>query len=204
MRYLFLVFIVLVSLGIILACSGGGGGVGPLPTFDTSSFPTSSFPTFTTTTTNTFPTTTITTTNTTTTTTNLNYKYLYVKVLRKVAGGGIEWLGSYEWNETAYVYFDANNWNNNKTVYVNDGYGRTYSKFNYDTYTVSRVDIGIYSYYNQYDYIVKIGDNYYSSVEAWYGQFTVDSTRPYGSSIYIVFNEGVTNNVINRINRKAR
>lgn len=201
MRYLFLVFVILVSLGIIIACSGGGGGVGPLPTFDTSSFPT-----FTTTTTNPFPTTTtttITTTNTTTTT-NLNYKYLYVKVLRKVAGGGIEWLGSYDWNETAYVYFDADNWNNNKTVYVNDGYGGTYSKFNYDTYTVSQVDIGIYTYYNESDYIVKIGDNYYTSSEAWYGQFTVDSSRPYGSSIYIVFNQGVTYNVMNQRNRKVK
>ncbi|MGC8734817.1 MAG: hypothetical protein ACP5RD_07275 [bacterium] len=193
---LFLVFL----MYIIIACSGGGGGVGlpPLPTFDTS---TTNFPTFTTTT-NPFTTTTTTntfttTTNTyptTTTTSNINFKYLYVKVLR-IRNGNIEWLGSSDWNDYAYVNFRANNYNHDENVYVNDGYYGTYYKFYYDRYYVDYVDIGYYRYYYNSDYyIVKIGDSYYSSSEAWYGRFYVDDYRPYGSSIYIVFSEGVTSN----------
>jgi hypothetical protein len=123
---------------IVISCSGGGGGGGglpPFPTFDTSN---TSFPTFSTTT-------TINTTNTTNTTSNL-YKYLYVKVLR-IRNGNVEWLGSYQWNDYAYVNFSASNYNNDKNVYVNDGYYGSYSKFYYDRYYVDYVDIGVYRYY---------------------------------------------------------
>lgn len=159
-------------------------------------------PTFTTTTTTTTtnPITTTTnpiTTTTNTTTNNSNYKYLYVKVLR-IRNGNIEWLGSYDWNNYAYVHFSADNYSNNKNVYVSDGYYGTYSKFNYDRYYVDYVDIGIYRYYYGSDYIVKIGDSYGTSSEAWYGRFDVDDYRPYGSSVYIVFNEGVTYNILGR------
>ncbi len=187
-KYLMMYFLLTVLIGVMLACSGGGGGIGPVPTFTTDTF----FPTFTTTTTTnptTFP--------TTTTTNSSNYKNLYVKVLRKT-NNGIQWLG-YEWNETAYVYFQANNWSNNKNVYVNDGYWGSYTRFNYDTYTVNRVDIGIYTYYFQYgDYKVRIGNFYEGSSEAWWGEFTVDYYNPYGQSIYIEFQPNVTPRIIRR------
>jgi hypothetical protein len=117
----------------------------------------------------------------------------------RIRNGNVEWLGSYEWNNYAYVHFSAENYNNDKYVYVNDGWGGTSTRFNYDIYYVDYVDVGIYRYYYNYDYIVKIGDNYYSSSEAWYGRFYVDDYRPYGSSIYIVFREGVT---FNRLGQK--
>ncbi len=177
---------------VVISCSGGGGGgFPPLPTFDTSTFPTLTDTTTFTTTTN---------STTTTTTANNNYKYLYVKVLR-IRNGNVEWLGSYDWNDSAYVHFSADNYNNYKNVYVNDGYYGTYSKFYYDRYYVDYVDIGVYRYYYSYDYIVKIGDSYYGSSEAWYGRFDVDDYRPYGSSIYIVFKEGVT---FYRLGRKIK
>jgi hypothetical protein len=182
---LFLVFL----MYIVISCSGGGGGGGglpPFPTFDTS---TTSFPTFS----------TSTTSSPTPTTSNL-YKYLYVKVLR-IRNGNVEWLGSYEWNDYAYVHFSANSYNNDKYVYVNYGWGGTNTRFNYDRYYVDYVDVGIYRYNYGYDYIVKIGDNYYSSSEAWYGIFNVDYYRPYGSSIYIVFRKGVT---FNRLGQKIK
>jgi hypothetical protein len=189
---LFLVFL----MYIVISCSGGGGGGGlpPFPTFDTSN---TTFPTFSTSTTSTSTTTFPTTT--TTTASNL-YKYLYVKVLR-IRNGNVEWLGSSEWNNSAYVHFSANNYNNDKYVYVYDGYYGSYSKFYYDRYYVDYVDVGIYRYSYSYDYIVKIGDSYYSSSEAWYGRFNVDDYRPYGSSIYIVFREGVT---FNRLGQKIK
>jgi len=191
---LFFVFL----MYIVISCSGGGGGGGfpPLPTFDTSTtfFPTFTTTTdpFTTTTTNTYP---------TTTTTNNNYKFLYVKVLRN-RNGNIEWLGSYDWNDSAYVHFSAyNDSYHDKTVYVNDGYYGAYSKFYYDRYYADYVDIGLYRYYYGYDYIVKIGDNYYSSSEAWDGRFNVDDYGPYGNSIYIVFGQDVT---FNKLGQKIR
>jgi hypothetical protein len=119
----------------------------------------------------------------------------------RIRSGNVEWLGSYEWNNYAYVHFSADNYNNDKYVYVNDGYYGSYSKFYYDRYYVDYVDVGVYRYYYNYDYIVKIGDNYYSSSEAWYGRFYVDDYRPYGSSIYIVFKEGVT---FNRLGQKIK
>jgi hypothetical protein len=193
---LFLVFL----MYIVISCSGGGGGGGglpPFPTFDTSTI---TFPTFSTSTT-TFPTfSTSTTSSPTPTTTSNLYKFLDVKVLR-IRNGNVEWLGSYEWNNYAYVHFSAKNYNNDKYVYVNDGWGGTSTRFNYDRYYVDYVDIGVYRYYYDYDYIVKIGDNYYSSSEAWYGRFYVDDYRPYGSSIYIVFKEGVT---FNRLGQKIK
>jgi hypothetical protein len=193
---LFLVFL----MYIVISCSGGGGGGGlsPFPTFDTSN---TTFPTFSTSTTSfpTFSTSTTSSPTTTTTASNL-YKYLYVKVLR-IRNGNVEWLGSYEWNNSAYVHFFADNYNNDKNVYVNDGYYGSYSKFYYDRYYVDYVDVGVYRYYYDYHYIVKIGDNYYSSSEAWYGRFYVDDYRPYGSSIYIVFREGVT---FNRLGQKIK
>jgi hypothetical protein len=181
---LFLVFL----MYIVISCSGGGGGGGglpPFPTFDTS---TTTFPTFSTSTTS-FPifSTSTTSSPTPTTTSNL-YKFLAVKVLR-IRNGNVEWLGSYEWNDYAYVHFSANSYNNDKYVYVNYGWGGTYTRFNYDRYYVDYVDVGTYRYYYYYDYIVKIGDNYYSSSEAWDGRFYVDDYSPYGSSIYIVFKE---------------
>jgi hypothetical protein len=182
---LFLVFL----MYIVISCSGGGGGGGglpPFPTFDTS---TTFFPTFS----------TSTTSSPTSTTSNL-YKFLDVKVLR-IRNGNVEWLGSYEWNNYAYVHFSANDYNNDRYVYVYDGWGGTSTKFNYDRYYVDYVDVGVYRYYYDYDYIVKIGDNYYSSSEAWYGRFYVDDYRPYGSSIYIVFREGVT---FNRLGQKIK
>lgn len=203
MRYIIVTLLIVLSIYLTLSCSGGGGGElpGPIPTFDTT------WNTFPTTTTNTFPTTTITTTNTTTTTTNTttnnqNHKYLYVKVLRKV-GNDIQWLG-YDWNQDAYIHFNANNPYNNKTVYVNDGYYGTNTLFKYDTYYVDYVSIGVYYYYYGYDYKVYIGNTYQTSQEAWYGQFTVDYYNPYGSSIYIVFNDGVTPNILNRNTSKPK
>jgi hypothetical protein len=191
---LFLVFL----MYIVISCSGGGGGLPPFPTFDTS---TTNFPTFSTsTTTSTFSTSTTTFPTTTTTTASNLYKYLYVKVLR-IRNGNVEWLGSYEWNDSAYVHFSADSYSNDKNVYVNDGYYGSYSKFYYDRYYVGYVDIGVYRYYYDYHYIVKIGDNYYSSSEAWNGRFYVDDYRPYGSSIYIVFREGVT---FNRLGQKIK
>jgi hypothetical protein len=175
---------------IVISCSGGGGGGGglpPFPTFDTS---TTTFPTFSTSTTS---------SPTPTTTSNL-YKFLYVKVLR-IRNGNVEWLGSYEWNDYAYVHFLASNYNNDKYVYVSYGYYGSYSKFYYDRYYVDYVDIGTSTYYYGSHYIVKIGDIYDSSSEAWYGRFNVDDYRPYGSSIYIVFKEGVT---FNRLGQKIK
>jgi hypothetical protein len=104
---LFLVFL----MYIVISCSGGGGGGGlpPFPTFDTSN---TTFPTFSTSTTS---------SPTPTTTSNL-YKFLDVKVLR-IRNGNVEWLGSYEWNDSAYVHFSAYNYNNDKYVYVYDGWG---------------------------------------------------------------------------------
>ncbi|MFN4219842.1 MAG: hypothetical protein ACK4GJ_02845 [bacterium] len=200
MRYGILVTLIIISIVIMIACSGGGGGgYPPLPTFDTS---TTFFPTTTTitnpTTTTTFPTTTATTT--TTTTNNNQQKSLYVKVLRKLSDGSIQWLGDWGWNQIAYVYFQAqNNLPNDKTVYVNDGYYGTYTSFYYDTYKVNRVDIGLQSFYYDYgDYKVLVGNNYYTSSEAWYGTFTVNSSLPYGNSIYVEFQPGVTPNIIPR------
>ncbi|MCS6954736.1 MAG: hypothetical protein NZM44_00050 [Candidatus Calescibacterium sp.] len=197
MGYIVSLVAIVFCLLIIISCSGGGGGgIGPIPTIDTPTFPTlSTTTTHTFTTTNTFPTTT-----NTTTTNSLNYKFLYVKVLRKTSNGDIEWLGSLDWNQTAYVYFSASNWNNDKTVYVDDGRYGTYTKFNYDTYTINQVDIGIYSYYRGWDFKVYIG-NYYNnySSEAWYGQFTVDYYNPYGHSIYVVFEPGRT---LNKLHNK--
>lgn len=196
MRYSILIVLIVISIAIMIACSGGGdGGGGIFPTFPTFDTTTTFFPT---TTTITNPTTT--TTFPTTTTNNNQQKSLYVKVLRKLSNGSIQWLGDLEWNQTAYVYFEAqDNYSNDKTVYVNDGYHGTYTSFYYDTYKVNRVDIGIQSYYYNYgDYKVLIGDNYYTSSEAWYGTFTVNSFYPYGNSVYIEFQPGVTPNIIRR------
>jgi len=193
MREIVLVITLIISLYIVISCSGGGGGgIDPIPTFDTTFFPTTSF------TTTTFPITTTTsspTTSITSTTSSSSSKYLYVKVLRYVSGN-VQWLGN-EWNEYAYVNFLSDSYSNNKNVYVTDGYYGTYTRFNYDRYTVNYVDVGIYRYYLG-DYTVRIGDTFGTSSEAWYGQFTVDSYRPYGSSIYIVFREGVTNRIRGR------
>ncbi|MEN3014959.1 MAG: hypothetical protein ABDH21_02735 [bacterium] len=170
MRYILLSIMASLIVLVMVSCGGGGGGgggIGPIPTFDTSS--------------------------TSTTSNQQNSKSLYVKVLRKKQNGDIEWLGSTGWLETAYVKFSANdNWNNDKLVYVDDGYWGTYTRFNYDTYTVEYVDVGIYRYYPDTHFEVRIGDTYGSSSEAWYARFTVDFYRPYGSSIYIVFKVGVT------------
>jgi len=197
MRELIVGFILFIAIYIVMSCSGGGGGIGPIPTFDTttSTLPTTSFTTF--------PTTSFTTTFTTlpstssTTISPSSYKYLYVKVLRKV-NGNIQWLGSYEWNDYAYVRFSANTYSNSKTVYVNDGYWGTYTKFYYDRYTVDYVEVGLYTYtYGHYK--VYLGDSYYTSDEAWYGQFYVNSYTP--SSVYIVFQEGVTSRILGRRKR---
>ncbi|MCX7972304.1 MAG: hypothetical protein N2657_03720 [bacterium] len=198
MKYLIIVSIITILLFIFMSCSGGGGGITPIPTIDNpTTFPT--FPTFSTT-----STTTTNTTNTwtTTTTSNQNQRYLNVKVLRKTSNNNIQWLG-YGWNDYAYVYFRAYNPNNNKEVYVNDGYYGTQTAFRYDTYEVDYVDIGIYRYYLGYDYEVRIGDFYESSSPVWYGRFTVDYYTPYSNSIYIVFHPGVTTNIL-RNQRKPR